>query len=107
MLVPKLSKVFIYTCYGKYKNNNDFIKYIDTTPGLGRGDCWLWTGCKSKKGYGRISRYLNKKSIAISTHRAAYEMATGELIPTGICICHRCDIRKGNTNINKHIRKRK
>ncbi|MCL4296410.1 MAG: HNH endonuclease [Anaerolineae bacterium] len=49
-------------------------------------DCWIWTGAKSKHGYGRfkVERRL------VLPHRFAYEVTYGS-IPDGYLICHRCD----------------
>jgi hypothetical protein len=45
------------------------------------GDCWLWTGAKNPKGYGKISqRYA---------HRMVYEALVGP-IPEGLVIDHLC-----------------
>lgn len=49
--------------------------------------CWLWTGCTDKDGYG----ITNANGASIKAHRAAYEIANGE-IPDGLIICHTCDI---------------
>ena len=49
--------------------------------------CWLWTGNKDRRGYGRVGRTLKKK---VAAHRISYEMAHGS-IPDGMEICHTCD----------------
>jgi hypothetical protein len=55
--------------------------------------CWLWTGGKSKSGYGSVT--LNGKSF--SPHRVAWMIANGPIPHDGshhgICVCHRCDRR--------------
>ena len=50
------------------------------------GDCWLWTGARSSKGYGNIT--INWKVHL--THRLAYELAVGP-IPRGLFVMHACD----------------
>lgn len=50
------------------------------------GDCWLWTGCRSKAGYGLFS-YRNR---LISAHRAAFIAFRCE-DPSGKVVCHKCD----------------
>lgn len=49
--------------------------------------CWLWLGAAQWSGYGVI-RTRQKTARA---HRAAYEAATGNRLPSSIDVCHRCD----------------
>jgi YesN/AraC family two-component response regulator len=93
MLIPRLDKVFIYTCNGKYsrKDIKRFISKIKINLITG---CWEWIGCLSKKGYGYFSISKNNKEIRIGVHRVAYEMAIGIMIPNNMEICHQCDNRK-------------
>jgi hypothetical protein len=52
------------------------------------GPCWVWTGNRTHKGYGRISiadRY-------IKTHRVSWELEHGPL-PAGMFVMHQCDNR--------------
>jgi hypothetical protein len=48
--------------------------------------CWLWTGCTTAAGYGRLSW----GSVLSSAHRVAYMLAVGPIQP-GEHILHRCD----------------
>lgn len=50
------------------------------------GDCLIWCGYVSPDGYGRMN--YKGKTTAL-THRATYEMATGEDI-AGVVIHHKC-----------------
>jgi HNH endonuclease len=50
------------------------------------GPCWLWTGCKNRKGYGRISTRTDHSEIA---HRVAWLLAHGRWPDP--CALHRCD----------------
>jgi hypothetical protein len=54
----------------------------EVRPDLGR--CWIWTGGRSKAGYGAI--FANGRN---STHRVAYELSVGP-IPKGLTIDHLC-----------------
>lgn len=51
--------------------------------------CILWTGSKTKVGYGQFS-YKGKMR---KPHRVAWEIANGRRIPPGMMICHKCDVR--------------
>lgn len=50
------------------------------------GDCWLWTGEKTNKGYGAL-RIDTKRILA---HRYAYQIWNGAL-EKDMLVCHRCD----------------
>lgn len=51
--------------------------------------CWIWTGEKSRKGYGRFS-LLGRK---VPAHRVAWELANGTSFPAGLIARHSCDNR--------------
>lgn len=64
----------------------DFWSKVDKTPGHGpHGDCWLWTGGCTDRGYGAFT----PMSLYISTHRLAYFLATGKNAEH--CVLHSCD----------------
>lgn len=55
-------------------------------PALGT-ECWLWTGCRTATGYGKI------KVMGVGVvyaHRVAFEIATGAN-PGTSNVCHHCD----------------
>jgi len=52
-------------------------------------DCWFWRGCTMSNGYGKLNRAGRGVILA---HRYSYEANVGP-IPTGLDVCHRCDIR--------------
>jgi hypothetical protein len=54
-----------------------------------KGKCWIWSGTKNSQGYGSISIY-DKKIIA---SRISWFIHTGEDIPEGLIIRHKCDNR--------------
>ena len=53
--------------------------------------CWLWTGCKTRAGYGQIRiSYDVARSKAVYAHILSWEMVNGP-VPKGMGICHSCD----------------
>lgn len=52
----------------------------------GPGGCWVWTGKRSREGYGRFS--LDGRLV--NAHRWSWERAVGP-IPNGLLVCHHCD----------------
>lgn len=59
-------------------------------PKVSKGEgCWLWTAFKNRAGYGMIGSVGHAVLLA---HRASWEIHFGP-IPTGLFVCHRCDVR--------------
>jgi hypothetical protein len=53
------------------------------------GECKVFVGPRTKKGYGKIGEGGRGGRI-LSTHRVAWELEHGP-IPDGLCVLHRCD----------------
>ena len=49
--------------------------------------CWVWTGCHSSLGYGKLTR--NNKSY--KAHRYSWMIHNGS-IPSGMFVLHHCDV---------------
>jgi hypothetical protein len=62
-----------------------FWPKVDTS-----GDCWLWTACTCKGGYGCFCLGNSHKPRQINSHRFVWEITYGP-IPAGLCVLHRCD----------------
>lgn len=57
--------------------------------------CWLWTGTLDQSGYGQV-RWGGRRDRGgreAKAHRVAWFLSNGEWPPTGMCVCHRCDVR--------------
>jgi hypothetical protein len=48
--------------------------------------CWLWTGCKTEFGYGRMRFH----GVQQKAHRVAYALFAGDMRPN-LLVCHHCD----------------
>jgi hypothetical protein len=69
-----------------------------------RGDdeCWPWLGAKNERGYGMIAAPRepgSKRTTTLRAHRVAYELSTGEQIPRGREIDHRCHSQDSNCTL--------
>jgi len=53
--------------------------------------CMLWTGAKSRKGYGMIQRGRRSEGT-VEVHRLAYELAYGKIL-NNLQVLHSCDVR--------------
>lgn len=52
--------------------------------------CWLWNGATHPAGYGLLGRGRNKEGLIRATH-ASWKLYTGQDVPKGMLIMHRCD----------------
>lgn len=52
-------------------------------------DCWLWTGCRDRAGYGQLSG-SGRGNPRIKAHRASWILHNGP-IPAGLLVLHFCD----------------
>lgn len=55
------------------------------------GECWIWTGARNSKGYGKFFPIASSRKFT-AAHRAAWWL-TNNPIPDGMLACHRCDNR--------------
>jgi hypothetical protein len=54
------------------------------------GDCWEWTGARSRWGYGVYQTHRGESTV--NAHRIAWKLTYGD-IPEGQFVLHRCDNR--------------
>lgn len=55
------------------------------------GECWIWTGAVTKKGYGIIDlKHYEVPQSAVLVHRLIYSICVGPLADDR-CVCHHCD----------------
>lgn len=71
------------------RKGEDIWAFIErmTTPEPNSG-CLLWLGSTSNRGYGDMS--IDGRMYSV--HRVAFTENIGP-IPSGMCVCHRCDVR--------------
>jgi hypothetical protein len=62
-----------------------FLSKINKTEG-----CWLFTGCRNKKGYGLFWLGITRVGGMTAAHRFAYETFNGP-ITAGLMVLHSCD----------------
>jgi hypothetical protein len=53
----------------------------------GPDECWPWKRAKNKQGYGQVT--INRKQQP--AHRVAWELSTGQEMPTDLLALHSCD----------------
>lgn len=51
-------------------------------------DCWLWQGPRDRGGYGRFNF---DRRITVLAHRHAWQFNHGQIAPSDLAVCHRCD----------------
>jgi len=80
-LTPKQERNF----WAKVDKNGPIMPNMDTP-------CWIWTGCKTKHGYGMFSCCNGKM---ITSHRISWVITNGTINNDnsyhGTCVCHKCD----------------
>lgn len=67
-----------------------FWSKVCDAPGLGRGDCWIWTKGKAV-GYGSVA--LPNYGPVMLAHRIAFALWAGRDVTPGLLVCHTCDVR--------------
>lgn len=103
ILFPIKRSDFTFVTPSAFDWSERLWRHTDKAPGQGpKGKCWLWTGDKSDKGYGKLefcvggSRTLKPskskvRSCVIRAHRLSYLLHHGE-IPFGLKVLHKCDM---------------
>lgn len=55
--------------------------------------CWIWTGCRDRKGYGRFTlRRPDGSRLFTRVHRVSYELFVAEIQPEEQ-VDHECEVR--------------
>jgi HNH endonuclease len=62
-----------------------FDRQVKRTP-----TCWLWAGATDRDGYGIFRGDVGGITYA-KAHRYSWAFHTGEVLPRGIMVCHKCD----------------
>jgi|SRR5580692_4158486 hypothetical protein len=56
---------------------------------LALGRCWIWTGARDRKGYGRLGGG-GRGAVELGAHRVGWSLENGQ-IPEGKWVLHKCD----------------
>lgn len=67
-----------------------FWEKVDLFHNITDEDCWNWTGCSDKDGYGRFNTRPNGIKKMVAAHRYCWEIFKPK-IPDGILLLHKCD----------------
>jgi hypothetical protein len=82
----------VYERYGKPITAEAICAFTKQRSRNGESQCWKWTGCTHKNGYGFFSwRHLGRQ-YRVGAHQFSWLIHRGE-IPRGLCVCHSCDNR--------------
>lgn len=54
-------------------------------------ECWGWSGAKLKSGYGCVNWGGRIYGKFLCAHVLSWQIANGQTVPKGLCICHKCD----------------
>lgn len=71
-----------HACRLRFYRQKPFDFYVQEN----ESGCWIWTGTKDRKGYGRTVQ----NGIKHLAHRFAWEREHGP-VPPGLFVCHHCD----------------
>lgn len=69
---------------GRSTPKETLLRYIQIN-----GDCWLWTGHRSRDGYGKIQVFIGDNRRTFLAHRLSWIIHIGS-IPDGLEVCHNC-----------------
>lgn len=71
-------------CSKKCRGQSSFWSHVE------KGEnCWLWTGCLDKDGYGHTGVVIDGKFVGSRSHCIVYEAAKGP-VPKGLILDHLC-----------------
>lgn len=78
-------------CFSESRRNRPLAARLDRRAAM-RGTCRVWTGERTRGGYGVVIVSTRPKRVR-PAHRLAWELAHGP-IPDGMNVLHRCDVRQ-------------
>lgn len=67
-----------------------YVQRFKDKVSAGSNGCWVWTGCRNNRGYGKLSAGTAGKTVL--AHRRSYELFIGP-IPLGQLVLHKCNNR--------------
>lgn len=54
------------------------------------GECWVWTGTRTRDGYGKIGYRVDGRYLSLRAHRVSWALHRGP-VPKGRSVLHHCD----------------
>lgn len=57
--------------------------------------CWIWKNVIANNGYPilQMGKHAGPNHVRVAAHRFSYELHNETVIPSGMCVCHKCDNR--------------
>lgn len=71
----------------------DFAAKFESRVSVKDSGCWEWIGTIDHHGYGRIYHRCGGRFRNFASHRVAYAIFVGDLVP-GKIVCHHCDNKR-------------
>jgi len=88
--LPKKIPTYLHRTDSPYYGIERELIYDLITGKVEKKDAWLWTASRDPDGYGHFSRF-GRREPNEKAHKVAYIINSGEEIPNGLHVLHKCD----------------